>query len=315
MPCPEKTLDLLGLGEPLGEFNATRGEAGQFLFGFGGDVCNAVIAAARQGARTGFFTAMGQDEAGEAFRALWAREGVDTSAVTYRADAPTGLYFVTHGEGGHMFSYRRKGSAASLIGPGELPLDLIARSRVVHASGISQAISDNACDAVFAAFAHARESGTLISFDTNLRLKLWPLPRARALTEAAAGMADIVRPSLDDATLLTGLTAPDAIADHYLRKGARVVALTLGRDGSLIATADKRAVIPAMRVEAVDATGAGDVFGGAFIAEYIRTGDAFGAGRYANVAAALSTRGFGAIAPIPSRDEVEARLSALPLSA
>ena len=59
----------------------------------------------------------------------------------------------------------------------------------------------------------------------------------------------------------------------------------------------------------VDATGAGDVFDGAFLAEYLRTGDPFAAGRYANVAAALSTEGYGAVAPMPRRREVEAALN------
>jgi 2-dehydro-3-deoxygluconokinase len=311
MACPEKTLDLIGLGEPLGEFNATRGEPGQFQFGFGGDVCNTVIAAARQGLSTAMFTAMGEDETGAAFKALWRTEGVDVSQVRFRHDAPTGLYFVTHGEQGHVFSYRRAGSAASLMTPQDIDADLIARARVLYASGISQAISSSACDTVFAAFEIARAAGTLIAYDTNLRLKLWPLARARAIIEAAAAQADILRPSLDDAVLLTGKEEPRAIVDHYLDKGAKVVALTMGRRGCLIATPDHQETLAPISVDAVDATGAGDTFGGAFIAEYIRTGDAVTAGRYANLAAALSTRGYGAVAPIPRRAEVEARLKAL----
>jgi 2-dehydro-3-deoxygluconokinase len=58
----------------------------------------------------------------------------------------------------------------------------------------------------------------------------------------------------------------------------------------------------------VDATGAGDMFDGAFLAEYLRTGDPFAAGRYANVAAALSTEGYGAVAPMPRRAAVEAAM-------
>jgi 2-dehydro-3-deoxygluconokinase len=61
-------------------------------------------------------------------------------------------------------------------------------------------------------------------------------------------------------------------------------------------------------VKFVDATGAGDMFTGAFLAEYLRIGDPFAAGRYANVAAALSTEGYGAVAPMPRRAAVEAAL-------
>jgi 2-dehydro-3-deoxygluconokinase len=178
-------------------------------------------------------------------------------------------------------------------------------------SGISQAISASAADAVFAAIGEAQAAGTLVSYDSNLRLRLWPLERARAVTMAAMLQADIVLPGLDDARQLTGLAEADAIADVFLAGRPRIVAMTLGRDGALIATRDERRRIPSIEVDAVDASGAGDCFDGAFLAEWLRTSDAFAAGRYACVAAALSTRGKGAITPIPYRRDVEAALAAL----
>lgn len=305
----EPTIDILCIGEPLGEFNATRGDAGAFQFGHGGDTSNCAIAAARQGSRAAYAGALGDDMAGRSIRALWQREGVDDRHVTTHPSAATGLYFVDHGPGGHVFSYLRAGSAASLVEPRDLPRAAIASARIVQASGISQAISASACDAVFEAFAAAREAGVLTAYDTNLRLKLWPLTRARAIINAACAMADIVLPGYDDATQLTGLSDPDAIADFYLGLGAKIVALTLGHEGSLVATPERRTRLIPIKVEAIDATGAGDCYDGAFLSEYLRTGDAFAAGAYANVAAALSTQGFGAVAPLPHRAEVEARLA------
>lgn len=304
----QKKLDLIGMGEPMAEFNRPRGEA-FWREGIGGDTSNAIVAAARCGARTGFFTALGSDSFAAAIRALWAREGVDDSAAPTFPQAATGVYFVTHGEQGHEFSYLRQGSAASLVGPGDLPQAYLAQTRALHVSGISQAISASACDAVFAAIDCVKSAGGLVSYDTNLRLKLWPLPRARAMIHEAMTRADIAMPGLDDARLLTGLTEPDAVADFYLRLGAKIVALTLGRDGSLIATPDGRRRIAAHRVEAVDATGAGDTFDGAFLAEYLASGDPMRAGQFANVAAALSTRGFGAVAPMPRRAEIAAAMA------
>ncbi len=305
----DKTLDILCIGEPLGEFNATRGEAGSFRFGHGGDTSNCAIAAARQGASVAYVGALGDDSAGRSFRELWARENVDDRHVTTHPTAPTGLYFVDHGPNGHVFSYLRAGSAASLCGPRDLPLDFVRSAKVVQASGISQAISASACDAVFEAFAVARASGVTTAYDTNLRLKLWPLTRARAIIHAACAMADIVLPGFDDATQLTGLSEPDAIADFYLSLGAKIVALTLGHEGSLVATSQRRQRFVPIKVDAIDATGAGDCYDGAFLAEYVRTGDPFVAAAYANVAAALSTLGYGAVAPLPRRADVEARMA------
>jgi 2-dehydro-3-deoxygluconokinase len=304
-----KTIDVLGFGEPLMELaQVERGSERLFLPGFGGDVPNAVVAAARQGARAALFSALGDDAFGADFLALWDREGVDRAGVITRPGGRTGAYFISYGPDGHRFSYAREGSAASRVTPAELPLDLIAAARVLHVSGISQAISTDCADAVFAAMGHARASGTTLSYDTNLRLRLWPLERARAVIHAGAAMADIVKPSLDDAELLTGLTDPDRICDFYLGLGPGIVALTLGPEGTLVATPTERRRIPGRPVQAVDATGAGDTFTGAFLAEWLRTGDPFAAAAYGNVAAALATLGRGAVAPMPRREQVEEAL-------
>lgn len=303
----DRSLDILAIGEPLMEFAETE-RAGERLYlpGFGGDTANVAVAAARQGARVGYMTALGDDDFGRAFLDLWDREEIDRSRVIVRQGARTGIYFIGYGPEGHAFTYHRHDSAAARMSPAEMPLDLVAKSRLLHVSGISQAVSLSAADAVFAALAQARASATLVSYDTNLRPALWPLDRARAVIHAAIACADIARPGLDDARMLTGLTSPDEIADFYLGLGCRIVALTLGREGVLIATPDRRGRVPAPQVEAVDASGAGDAFGGAFLAEWLAHGDPFRAAVYANAAAALKTLGQGAIAPIPHRPQVEA---------
>ncbi|MCD2184648.1 sugar kinase [Rhizobium sp. GN54] len=296
--------DVVALGEPLIEFNQVGGISGDYKLGHGGDTSNAVIAAARQGARTGYVTALGADAFGDAFIDLWKTEGVDTSAIIRDRDAHTGVYFVSHGPGGHVFSYLRAGSAAGRLGPEKLPKSYIASAKFLHLSGISQAISAAACDAAFAAIDVAREAGTKVSFDTNLRLKLWPLARARAVIHATIPLCDLILPSLEDATALTGLERPDAIADFYLGLGVPLVVLKMGADGVLLATGDGRSRIVGRTVATVDATGAGDTFDGAFLSGLARGAAPLEAAHYANAAAALSTCGYGAVAPIPTRAEV-----------
>jgi 2-dehydro-3-deoxygluconokinase len=302
-------LDLLAIGEAMVELNQPS-EGAPFVQGFGGDTSNAMIAAARLGADAAYFTAVGADRFGQALTELWMREGVDASRIAVNGGAHTGLYFVTHGADGHTFSYMRAGSAASRIGEADLPVDRIRETKILHASGISQAISSSAADAVFAAIDIAHDAGRLVSYDPNLRLKLWPLRRARAIIHEAMRFCDIALPGLDDALALTSLTDPDAIVDFYLRLGAPVVALKLGMAGALVATAKARQRIAARAVAAIDATGAGDCFDGAFLTEYARLGDAFAAARFANVAAGLSTTGYGAVHPLPRRADVEAVMAA-----
>ncbi|MCO6418998.1 sugar kinase [Siccirubricoccus sp. KC 17139] len=299
--------DIIGLGEPMLELNQLPPDgSGRSLYleGHGGDTSNAAIAAARQGASAGYLTAIGQDRPGDSFLALWQREGVEARHVLRRAEAPTGLYIVTHDKDGHHFTFYRKGSAASLLTPAEIPEEAIRGARVLHVSGISQAISPSACDAVFHAIAVAKAAGVTLSYDSNLRLGLWPAARAAAVIHAAIAQADIALPSLDDARALTGLEAPDAVADFYLRLGCRLVLLKCGSEGVVVATPARRTRIPPHKVKAVDATGAGDTFAGAFLARWVAGDAPEEAARYANAAAALSTTGYGAIAPIPRREQV-----------
>jgi 2-dehydro-3-deoxygluconokinase len=300
---------VLAFGEAMVEFNQASKERPEYLQGFGGDTSNFCVAAARQGVSTGFVSAVGDDRFGRLLLDLWSREDVDTANVRIDANAPTGVYFVSHGPDGHAFDYLRAGSAASRYAPRDLPLAALAAARVLHLSGISVAISTSACDAAFAAIDHVRANGGQISFDTNLRLKLWPLARARAVMGEVLRATDICLPSWDDVAVLTGLDDRDAIVDWLLARGPQVVALKLGKEGAYVATPGERRVVPGRVVAAVDATGAGDCFGGAFIARLVSGDDPFAAARYANTAAGLSTQGYGAVAPIPRREAVERALA------
>ncbi len=305
--------DILCMGEPLLEFNQQPGSGPPlYLKGHGGDTSNAAIAAARTGASAGYITAVGADAFGEDFLALWKSEGVDTGTVRIDPDAHTGIYFVTHGAKGHAFTYFRAGSAASRMAPATMPDHAIRQAKILHMSGISQAISGSAADACFHAITVARDAGVRVSYDTNLRLRLWSVERARAVIHAAIAIADIALPSLDDAVALTGLEQPDAIADFYLRLGAPMVVLKLGKDGVLLADASSRERIAPHKVDAVDATGAGDTFGGSFLARLVAGDAPREAARYANAAAALATTGYGAVAPIPRPEAVRALLSRSP---
>jgi 2-dehydro-3-deoxygluconokinase len=305
--------DILALGEPMVEFNQT-GEGGgrMYLQGFGGDTSNAAIAAARQGAKVGYLSAVGADVYGRMLRELWQREGVDHAGVRTDPEAFTAAYFVTHDAQGHHFSFFRKGSAASRMKPQDLPRERIASARVLHLSGISAAISDSACDTCFAAVDIARAAGVQVSFDTNLRLKLWPIARARAVMRELIRLSDICLPSMEDVQAISGLQEPEALLDFCLELGAKVVALKMGAQGALVTDGKQRWQLPPHRCTPVDATGAGDTFGGALLARLV-AGDALrDAARYAVVAAALSTEGYGAVEPIPRAEQVRAALKEYP---
>ena len=310
-PQPEKLFDLTALGEAMIEFNQTQSGQQGYVQGFGGDTSNAVIAAARAGARTAYLTRLGADAYGESLRDLWAREYVNSDAIDTDPVAPTGIYYVTHGRLGHEFSYKRAGSAATKMTPewlAGLPAQIVRKSRWMHVSGISLAISGQACETSFAAMKLARASNTLVSFDSNLRLKLWSLEEASRTIVEAIVLCDLFLPSLEDMISLTGLTDPDSIVDWSHAKGARLVVLKMGAAGALVSDSLRRERIPGHVVHTVDATGAGDCFCGNLLARLAMNDDLFAATRYANCAASLAVQGWGAVASLPDPSAVHVAL-------
>lgn len=291
--------DVVSLGEPMYEFSQIPGKAREYHQGFGGDTMNCAIAAVRQGARVAYVSRVGDDDFGRQLLELWEREGIDASSVRIDSSAHTAVYFVSHGEHGHTFSYLRKNSAASCLSKDELPVDILRATRFLYSSGITQAISSSACDAVFAAIDTARSGGAQIVFDANVRPSLWPPERAREMIAATIPSTEYFLLSLEDAELLIGSVDPEAILDWCHDAGASVAILKLGAQGAISSERGVRTTVEGFVVQAVDATGAGDCFAGAFMARLSKGDDLRSAMRYANGAAALTCTGYGAVDPLP----------------
>jgi len=306
--------EIVSMGEPLLEFNAEEegklSQVRRFIVGWGGDTSNFAVAASRLGGKVGYLTRVGTDDFGESFLNLWMEEGIDISKVEKDPEAPTGIYFISRRGKDHFFTYYRSGSAATKIRPEGLPFEYICEAKLFHSSGITQAISTSACDAVFAALSKAKESGVKISYDPNLRLGLWPLQRARATINAAVTMCDLVFPSLDEARILTDLEDPEDIVRFYLDLGPEIVALKMGEEGAILGTKENIMKCPGFKVRTVDTSGAGDTFDAAFVVAYLEGLPLEECVKFANAAAAISTTKMGVVTSIPKRREVEALLGA-----
>jgi 2-dehydro-3-deoxygluconokinase len=300
--------DVLALGEAMVEFNQTQAGQPTYQQGFGGDTSNAAIAAARAGARCAYVSAVGDDAFGTLLTHLWQKEAVDTAQCAIESGASTGIYFVTHGANGHEFSYRRAGSAAAKMQLNDTQRAALQQTQWLHYSGISQAISNNARQQCEEAVRIAKAAGAQISFDSNLRLKLWSLQDAQQHMIPAIASCDLFLPSLEDVTQLSGLAEPQAIVRWSHDLGAKRVVLKMGDQGVLLSDGPQQSRILPLRVSAVDATGAGDCFAGNLLARLSLGDDLNAAATYANAAAALSVQGFGAVAPLPRPDAVFAKL-------
>jgi len=311
-------VDVISIGEPMIEFTAREKgnlrNAHLFELGWGGDTSNFAVAVARLGGKPGYVCRAGDDEFGMSFLEMWKKESVDTSHVIVEKDGFTAAYFISLKNGGeHDFTYIRRGSAASHLSPQDIDSKYIESAKVVHVSGISQAISENCRAAASRAVGVAKKSGVKVSYDPNIRLKLWPsVEAAKKVVMETVPSSDVFLPTSEEASMLTGASDPVEQAERLLESVSEVVAIKMGAQGCFIARSNgEKSMVRGFRVKVVDTTGAGDAFDGAVVVGYLEGWPIKRIAEFANGAGALTTTGRGAVKPIPTRREVE-KLIALP---
>lgn len=292
--------ELGAVGEGLFEIGLDKGDTGPLRRGYGGDVANVCVMAARAGIGARLAARVGADALGRALLAFWGAEGVDVGHVQIETSAPTGIYVNERTPGNaHRFDYHRRGSAGSLLAPGDIAPAFISGLAVLHTSGISLAVVGAA---TAAAVERARAAGALISFAVNHRPNLEGDPES---VLAAARGADVVFISAEEAELLLETSAIEEVREALGHDPSELV-ITLGANGAAIAAGSEVLTIRAPAVDAVDAAGAGDALAGAYLAARIRGLDPEPALRRGVAAAALSCRAFGCALSYPAGAEIEA---------
>lgn len=293
---------LVAVGEGLLEVGVRGDLPPEYLGrGFGGDVANVAVMAARMGARARLLTRLGSDTPGRLLMDFWRRSGVDVGRVAVDAAAPTGVYVNAVRHGGHTFDYYRSGSAATRLSEDDIDGLLLADAGVLHVSGISLAISGAAAGAAERAAELARERDVTVAFCVNHRPMLRP-DVGRDLAFARA--SDIVIMSSEDARAMLGTDVPERIR-AALGAGPRELVLTDGPSGAAVETGGELHRVAAPPVTVVDTAGAGDALAGAYLAGRMAGAPPPDALEPAVIAAALSCRGPGCAKSYPSAEEVE----------
>ncbi|MHB0912816.1 MAG: PfkB family carbohydrate kinase [Armatimonadota bacterium] len=312
--------DVVTLGEALIDFISLESdvslvESPGFKKAPGGAPANVAASVARLGRESAFIGKVGDDPFGRFLARTFAAAGVDTSPMVFDKDARTGLAFVALRPGG-VPDFLFYPGAHSLLRPEELDRALLNKTKIFHHGSISL-ISEPARSATFEAARLARDGGAIVSYDPNLRLSLWESAEA-----AKAGMlsglpgAVVVKLSEEELEFLTGETDLPAGARALMRiaETARLVLVTRGPNGCYYATERASGFVPGVTVEPVDTTGAGDAFVGAVLTELLdRNVDDISMlpkaeldeiCRVANAQGALATTKRGAIASLPTREEL-----------
>lgn len=274
----------------------------------GGAESNVAIGLARLDHTVGWFSRLGDDPHGQYIKSFVQGEDVDVSEVIFDPDAPTGIYFKERREvGENRVYYNRTGSAASRLRPAGLPETYIANADILHVTGITPALSSTCRKAVFRAVELANQNGVTVSFDPNLRLKLWDdRDELRAVMEELFEQSDLILPGIEEGRVVLNTDDPEEIGKRLLDRGAEAVAVKLGADGALVTTPAGTERIPGIEVEAVvDEIGAGDGFAAGFLAGHLRGQDAYEAARLGNAVGAFCTTVIGDVEGLPTNDELD----------
>ncbi|KRF60982.1 2-dehydro-3-deoxygluconokinase [Bacillus sp. Soil768D1] len=310
-------MDVVTIGETMTVFTPNEEgplrHARSFSMKFGGAESNVAIGLSRLGHRSRWISRLGEDEFGDAMHSFIRGEGVDVSYVTRDANAPTGVFFKEFRRlNDTRVYYYRKDSAASKMTAELLPEHAIQDAVYLHITGITPALGESCQLLIDKAIRIAKETGTKIVFDPNIRLKIWADENeARHFITKYASESDIVMPGVAEAEFLFGSYTPEQFIDHFHELGVETVLLKLGKEGSLISSPSvPKTHVPGFFVDrVVDPIGAGDAFAsgvlsglldGLALEEVARRGNAMGA---------MVTMVNGDVEGLPIRDDLDLFMS------
>lgn len=306
-------LDVITIGEAMVLFAAQAPglleDVPAFQRSTAGAELNVAIGLARLGLRVGYLSRVGQDSFGRHVLSVLAHEGIDHRHVAMDAQHPTGFMLKSRSDDGSdpKIEYFRRGSAASRMQVSDLQADYCANARHLHLTGIFVGVSATTRELVFELAARARQAGQSISFDPNLRPALWP-SQAEMIDcmNRLAALSDWVLPGLEEGRLLTGQHGAEGIADFYLKRGAKGVAIKLGADGAYCATATERGQVPGVKVaRVVDTVGAGDGFAAGVVSGLLEGLSPAAAAARGNAIGARVVQFPGDCDGLPTRAELE----------
>lgn len=262
----EEKVDIVALGELLIDFTeAGYSQDGRKLFeqNPGGAPANLLTVASHFGYHTAFIGKVGTDMHGKFLKKTLQKEKINTDAIVEDPNYFTTLAFVEIGENGERnFSFARKPGADTQLKKEELDQALISGCRIFHFGSLS--LTDEPAErATIEAVKMAKSAGVLISYDPNYRPSLWKNKEcAVKKMKSVIELANVMKVSDEESILLTEAESYEQAADQLLAMGPKLVAITLGEQGVLMATKSRKEIIKAFQTHAVDTTGAGDSFWG-----------------------------------------------------
>ena len=309
--------DVVALGELLIDFASRGTDAAGYptmAANPGGAPGNFLAALNAYGAKTAFLGKVGDDAFGHLLLGTLEQAGIETKGIVVDPKVFTTLAFVTFDDkGDRSFSFARKPGADTQLFWEEVDTSLIDEAKVFHFGTLS--LTDEPCRTTTQkAVAYAKQQGKLITYDPNLRKPLWR-SEEEAKEQILWGLlqADVVKISDEEVEFLWNCSPEEGAQKLLNEYDVSLAMVTLGSDGCLMQTKNAFCRIPGPKVNPIDTTGAGDIFGGSAVSRLLEldkrieelTGeDLEYIGRFAVMAASLSTEYSGGIPSIQEKTVV-----------
>lgn len=319
--------DVTAIGELLIDFTpAGVSESGEQLFARkpGGAPANVLAANSKLGGNNAFIGKVGDDGFGRFLRKTLEELRINTSGLATDPDIPTTLAFVQLDEhGDRSFSFYRKPGADLMLRVSDIKEELVSGCHILHFGSVSMT-GEPSRSVTLAVVRTAKKLGRIISYDPNYRPLLWDsLESAKEQMTVGMELADIVKVSEEEMTLLTGETDLEGGSRALARYGAALVLISLGGKGAFYRKGGLCGLLPTYDVRTIDTNGAGDAFLGAVLfrlrgksLEKIRGLDEAELRdilSFANASGSLTTTKSGAIPAMPGLAEIELCRKSVPL--
>lgn len=302
--------EVVGLGEIMVVMDPLRNgplsSVELFRKTIGGAEGNVCIGVSRLGHSSGWIGRLGSDEFGRFILSSLRAENVDVSCVKV-IEGFTGVYFKERrGLGDTKAFYYRKGSAGSTLIPEDISAEYLRDAKFFHTTGITLALSESARKTVVYGIELAKSLNVQVSFDVNLRLKLWTKEKAEEEINKIIPKIDIFFLTLDEGKILLGLDSPEKIIEYILSLGPHTVCVKLGRDGSVVGNNGEMYSVPAFTdFSSVDSVGAGDGFVAGFLVGQLKGWSLKDSALLGSIVGAYATTTTGDNDGYPTWSEVE----------
>jgi 2-dehydro-3-deoxygluconokinase len=238
----------------------------------GGAELNVAIGCARLGLESGWISRLGNDDFGKYILKTARGEGIDTSEVKLVDGYPTSVYFreVLADGSSRSFYYREK-SPTSTMKSEELNEEYFKKAKVLHITGVFPSITKNNQEIILESVRLAKKHNLTVSFDPNIRLKMWTKEEAKAYIEKLLPDVDILLIGDEEIEILLGDTTIEDAIKTFHGYGIEKVIVKKGAKGALGSDGKNVYEVDAIKPKAlVDTVGAGDGFAAGFLTSLVK---------------------------------------------